>query len=435
MATCVAIIASGLFTSCSSDDEIPFVNQESDVLKPVDDNPYAVTIEEAQKQLEEILAKVDGQSSTRSGATRKIKNKFTTGGSNGATRSENGEEHPVVHIFNFEDNGGFAIMAGDKRATPLLALTEGGELQQNMTTDNLGLIIMLDQVEAAYKEQLAEKDSTATRSTTVTTINGLTYVVTIDSIVTPNMNGMCPVQWGQDYPYNSLCPLIGNKHAYTGCTTTAVAQLMACHKYPPSYGAYTFDWDSMIADTNDNDIAQLMLCLGLPYNLCVTYGLDGSGASIDNVPTTLENFGYSSGGDVDDFDVSVIIPELICGQPVILSGYCTKLRYVKNALGVIIYYDSILVGHTWLTDGLMQITNTTAIFNALDGTLLNVQSATAHYLHCNMGWEGLDDKFYLSGFFLTTPRHTNQNVSGYIHDYYTDGNFQYNQRMVTGIRK
>lgn len=81
------------------------------------------------------------------------------------------------------------------------------------------------------------------------------------------------------------------------------------------------------------------------------------------------------------------------------------------------------------------IVNTTAIYNAVSGALISNQTATAHYLHCNMGWEGLDDKFYLSGFFLTTPRHTNQNVSGYIHDYYTDGNFQYNQRMVTGIRK
>ncbi len=81
------------------------------------------------------------------------------------------------------------------------------------------------------------------------------------------------------------------------------------------------------------------------------------------------------------------------------------------------------------------IVNTTAIYNAVSGALISNQTATAHYLHCNMGWGGQDNKFYLSGYFLATPYTETHQVAEYQHRYLHDLNFQYDQKMAIFIRE
>jgi hypothetical protein len=72
-------------------------------------------------------------------------------------------------------------------------------------------------------------------------------------------------EWGQDNPYNLLCPTIDGKHCPTGCIATAVSQIMSYHRWPSqgtgsiSYTTSTrkidinynfantsFDWDKML---------------------------------------------------------------------------------------------------------------------------------------------------------------------------------------------
>ena len=72
-------------------------------------------------------------------------------------------------------------------------------------------------------------------------------------------------EWGQDNPYNLLCPTIDGKHCPTGCVATAISQIMSFHRWPTqgkdsiSYATSTrkinvnynfantfFDWDKML---------------------------------------------------------------------------------------------------------------------------------------------------------------------------------------------
>ena len=39
-------------------------------------------------------------------------------------------------------------------------------------------------------------------------------------------------EWGQDNPYNLLCPTIDGKHCPTGCVATALSQIMSYHQWP-----------------------------------------------------------------------------------------------------------------------------------------------------------------------------------------------------------
>lgn len=72
-------------------------------------------------------------------------------------------------------------------------------------------------------------------------------------------------EWGQDNPYNLLCPKIDGKQCPTGCVATALSQIMSCHRWPLqgtgsisyttstrkidvnyNFSNTTFDWDKML---------------------------------------------------------------------------------------------------------------------------------------------------------------------------------------------
>ena len=69
-----------------------------------------------------------------------------------------------------------------------------------------------------------------------------------NEIVMANEKGV-PVQWGQYVPYNLYCPT----GMPTGCLATALAQVMAYHKYPSSYNGYNFNWTLMLSVTKQTN--------------------------------------------------------------------------------------------------------------------------------------------------------------------------------------
>ena len=324
-----------------------------------------------------------------------------------ATKS--GDEAPVVHVFNFEGESGFAIMSGDKRITPLLAYTFKGSLEAGDSIDNPGLAI--------YMSKLNNYISGLTLDTLgsgqVIDPGGLIYG---DVDVTEMVSGYCPVKWDQFYPYNYLCPVdsASGRKCLTGCTATAVAQLMACYRYPESYNGYIFDWDSMIEASNtyeppvappvygdpedpidigDNDstkppifagsvmyepepdsamlqVARLMQQLGLPENLNSFYTPYATYTSSSAVGTTLKNFGFSESEVIDFIE---LLNELRSGY------YC--IVHAEGYEG-----DDLVSSHCWLLHGLM----TVKYYNVFNET---------YYFLCNFGWGGLADGYYLAEVF------------------------------------
>lgn len=50
-------------------------------------------------------------------------------------------------------------------------------------------------------------------------------------------------QWGQDDPYNALCPTYQGEQCPTGCVATALAQIMYYHKWPErGTGSHSYRW-------------------------------------------------------------------------------------------------------------------------------------------------------------------------------------------------
>lgn len=391
------------------------------------ENPYEITLDEAQATLLDIMGTME---TTKSGESlhRNIKNGYTVT-RNIVSDTKSIEEHPFIHIFNFEDETGFAIMSADKRVTPLLAYALQGELEQEQEIDNPGLEIYSDKLEDYVYN----------------TINGTNEADSTDWIYTgipeysTMINGYCPVKWNQTYPYNYYCPKIDGKRTVTGCAATAVAQLMCCYRYPDSYNGYDFDWEDMIESSNTDyqpepcdsigtapidvfpsfyqpgiepdtamlQVARLMQQIGLPENIDIEYGTNQSIGDISKAIRTLENFGYSSGGiDLyNDINVSKqnrnsVIQELSNGYYCLIRAQSMYYREQRatpkdtvkfHPIGdELLEYDSD--GHSWLLHGLMKLT-------AMKPD--SSESDVKYYFLCNFGWGGVSDGFYLANVFDT----------------------------------
>jgi len=168
---------------------------------------------------------------------------------------------------------------------------------------------------------------------------------TPDPIETPEVNvtigPLLVTEWDQYYPYNTYCPVLSggssllNGHAYTGCVTTAMAQIMAYWKYPSGYL-----WTSMISKYPDYDeIARLMGNI-FPY-VITNYNTSGSGDGnpSTNIVSTFKNyFGYSTASyksyaQNNIRDYNILLTNLSNKQPVLLGG--------KNSSDI---------GHAWVCD-------------------------------------------------------------------------------------
>ena len=455
--TIPVILISILLASCSNADEyVLLMNQPRQQVTDDDqrpDIPFAMTMNEAQQRLEQLM-KAEQGTMTRGYEMPKITSRYAFGGKKSITRSTaegadstNMEDSPLVYVFNFGEKDGFAVMAGDQRLPVILAQMGDGELKPDMEIENIGVLCMLKNAEDSYKQELA-----AINKADAGIKAGNTYITTVDSVIHyyPNEQpeGMCNVHWHQKSPYNAYCPIQNGQHCLVGCAAVAVGQLMSIYKWPLVYGQCVFNWDDMIEETPEgiNQTALLLNCLGLGGNLSMNYGLNGSASNIDYIPRTFQNFGYSHCGSVIDYSAPHIIGELMSGCPIILTGYKGMTITQTNVFGQIINVISNMdenTGHTWLGHGLKVRTTIIKYYDKTTNQLIKSTSSNSYFLKCNFGWniENYDpycDFNIAFGNFRLEPDVTVPRVlfpDGYYYSATTINNYGFNQQLVVGIRK
>ncbi|MGM9774781.1 MAG: Spi family protease inhibitor [Candidatus Egerieousia sp.] len=187
-----------------------------------------ITLEEAQADLESLLADIDNPLSRAGGNYRRIKEAYSLPVNGAETRSDD-STHQLVHIFNFEDNQGYAIMSGDKRIPSLLALAEKGSITKDKAIDIPGVALFLEGVENMYSNVLRAPGNWEPIDTTMASLpGGYAIIGDWENTVYPQY-GLCSVKWGQNSPYNKYCPIKEGEPTATGCAATAIAQLMSIH--------------------------------------------------------------------------------------------------------------------------------------------------------------------------------------------------------------
>lgn len=286
------------------------------------------------------------------------------------------EDLPTFYIFRFVSRG-FIIVAADDASTPILGYSFENDLPEVVT--NPAAKEWLDN----YSREIAyiidnKLDNTETRKEWSSTLKGRTIGNTAD------VGPLLTTKWDQGCYYNTLCPADTGApcgHVYTGCVSTAMAQIMKYHNFPPmgigqstytdgnygqqtaDFGATPYDWAAMPDSASaESPIATIIYHAGVAVEM--GYGRWGSGAQSERVRgALLDYFNYSPEMEVkykDNFDKlddfkSLLRNDLDAGFPVHYAGY--------GPYG----------GHDFVCDG----------YRLSDGKF-----------HFNWGWSGLANGYY-----------------------------------------
>ena len=259
------------------------------------------------------------------------------------------QDAEAYYVFNNGDNRGFTIVSGDDLLPEIVGYSDRG----TFTTDNMP--VQLKDFLDGYKNMVADLlsgDSHA-KSVAMERNNQLLTAPGSSPVHTPLLG---TIVWGQGYPFNNLTPTFNEEHCVTGCTATALAQIMAYYKYPsallediPAYTTrthgyempsiskgVTYDWDNILDmyknsseynDTQALEVAKLMLHVGCALEM--DYDIYGSGANSSIAGEVLAKyFGYDPDNTTPIYrnDVTqqewnnIIYGELEALRPVLLSG-------------------------------------------------------------------------------------------------------------------
>ncbi|MCM1368901.1 MAG: C10 family peptidase [Candidatus Amulumruptor caecigallinarius] len=307
---------------------------------------------------------------------------------------------PAAYVFEKASGEGFAIIAADDIALPLLGYSD----TQSFSIDNMP--IQLKWLLGKYAEEIEYfKEHGATSADALKPYAPASWT---------SIEPLCKTTWNQDAPYNRLTPKVGSTQTPTGCVATSMAQAMNYFKYP-DYGnailRYTwnkqtlrlnltkqpFEWDKMLDNytnssptENIDAVAYLMQACG--YSVEMNYGAESSGAMSYKIINALVNY-FKYDASADYIDRNIYSPEQ--WAEIIYNN-------IKN-VGPVIYDGSAIDGgHSFICDG-------------YDGN---------GYFHFNWGWGGSSDGYYL----LDVLNPESQGSGGAV------GGFNYGQNAVINMQ-
>ena len=251
-------------------------------------------------------------------------------------------------VFGY-DNGGFAIIANDDLVPAVLGYSESSFDEK---AGNESFKWWLSAVSEVVKKNV-EEGKTIARTTKPTDGN---FPEAVPMLLT--------TKWGQEAPFNNLCPIAtdGSGKCLTGCAATATAQVFYYHKGPKNgMGSHTiyypygmtsgvaisvdfeksiYDWTNMIDvydkgySTQEADaVAMLMRDLGVAADM--EYGSaaqGGSGALHETLARGLQRYygltdvKYLEREDYTEQEwMNVVYDQLSRNLPIVYGGF-TKQR-------------------------------------------------------------------------------------------------------------
>lgn len=437
-----------LFTGCSK--------QES-ILKNAGDSGIFITEDDARVIVMDFL-RSEHESTKSLSPIREIKDIHKRGGVI-KTKLIAQEDAPLVYVLNFKNDMGYAIVAGDTRMQPIIAVTDEGNLDVGEEIENPGALVMLSIADTDYRMAIGlpvetvdgdllvpvKLNETGDYEYTSISLNDEMPPIDTSTIAGKMFYGQwtrykcwgneIECNWGQGAPYNSYINEKLGQEVPAGCVATAVAQILYYWGVNFLMDGQYFDWSLMRKHKSNTEtyqeaypmIGKLFYELGLKKNLDMQYSESGSGAPNENTYRTYMACGLSSGGVMEDYDWENII-EALNDRPVYICGYSnytsdidddgneTNIRY-KN-------------GHAWVIDCAKFRKRPKMKYNNKGvGKLVGYQYE--RLVHCNFGWDGNRNGYYYSGRFDTTQNPSTKSSVDHGKDYF----YQYLLTSNCGIYK
>jgi hypothetical protein len=309
---------------------------------------------------------------------------------------------PIAFLVNLKPQG-FMILSDITEVSPQVFISFSGEFNILKELPFLNIVmdrLYYDKTHLHYispNVSLIDDFKTEESPDSIQVVrNELSWFTLLnDSVQTLSLNSdsqpladvapMVSSRWNQGVPYWNYTPRVGGQATYTGCSATAMAQIMYYWKYPDwGQGSHSYWWNYQTLSANFNHqyywdrmlanyssgytseqadaVARLMSDIGIAIDM--DYAVDGSGAHTYTNNALVNYFKYSPDlGRINRRNVANwgawfnIFKQQIDGRlPVILSMYKT---------------DS---GHTVAVDG--------------------YRTSPSNQIHVNMGWGGAEDNYY-----------------------------------------
>ena len=299
----------------------------------------------------------------------------------GSTRTMNDSVNldTLFYVINFDNNMGFVVAASDDRETPVFAyVEEGNYIEKDMQNNGFD----------AFMDALIEKESDNRVQQTL--------IYDEESIVGGGHSDNKPDKFEVMYPllktkwnqstYNTYCP-----GPYTGCVVTAIAQICSFLK-SPNHVSWSYngtgnqcyiDWDNIENECSTNfgnpyssvlkdQIANLMRFWGVTFN--AEYTSDGTSVDSDDAISQMRFLGYNA-TELTDYNATNVMYDLKEGNRIVYMRGNGRYYHVG------VFFRKYVDGHGWVVDGYIH-------------SIKNNQEAL--YMHCNWGWGGYRDGYFLS---------------------------------------
>lgn len=370
----VLLFASIFLVACSN-------NENGEIIEPITNSSEitfnTIPVEEAQQQAIEFLKEMN--SVTRSVANEEVASVYAWRSDDiskkiPTTRSNtiaNILPDTMLYIVNFGTEGGYVLVSADAKRQGVVAYIESGSLTPSDEIDNPGFQLFLDELRDGYFR--LDPDSL--------------HPINIPGMW-ENVQPMLQTRWGQNAPYNNNCYTSNGQQALAGCAAVAIGQIVAYHQYPTSYNGHSYDWSSILqsdvvseSDTiASNSVANLIHDIGVLIGM--NYGVNGSSAYFSNTSNCWINFGYTYQNN-DSLTVD-IIESLKMDLPVYIRG----TRYDDNGAPH---------GHAWVIDGSYRGLVRELVISP--NGIPKYKHKNYNFVHCNWGWDGNNNGFFLFGEF------------------------------------
>ncbi len=387
---------SSVICSCSNDD---FANESR---PPLTEKDYRLSAEQAQKNALDFITNLNGVTRSQK-LDLKVASVKAISANKSQTRSYEDSINldTLFYVVCFEDNNGFVIASSDEREIPVFAYVKDGcyeeadnipegsqETQQQENNGYLSFMCNLQELEIRNRTQY-HKDP---NNDDILIYDGIIIGGDIPPVDIENTfevhEPLLSTKWGQ-WEYNDYC------NGYpTGCVMTAVSQICSYLQKPNhiewSYNGIgnqcNLDWGrinnecrnhngKVISSDLHNQVANLMRFWGVAFD--ADYSSDGTGADSEEAMEKLSDFGFNV-SSLNEFNSTDVINELRKGDRIIyMSGserYYHEFFVIRHYVG----------GHAWVVDGFIHT---------------NYRGLKADYLHCNWGWQGDKNGYYLAGVF------------------------------------
>lgn len=349
------------------------------------------------------------------------------------------EDNAGVFVVNFKDDRGYIVLSESKFNEPIVLASDRGNLDVAVATENMNLIPVLYNTDAILEYNHHHQTMTDLVTADGRPLPGnpdlINYRYEFGEWETVDQAGpLVQVAWGQEHPHNGKLNKINGLLPPVGCVATAMSQIMSYHRHPQ------YDWDKILSDTSDPYSAEVLSTLhrdlGKPENLNMSYSLNGSGAHSTNVPRTFRAYGYQS-SDLCDYDFGAIKNEIFARRPVYIRA--NSFKHVTKTPRFLFWGGKTKVsysgGHAWVLDGIKRLRRKVSKIDLLIDEVVEVSYQTKELVHCNFGWDGNGNGYYLSKAFNPSKGPEMRSTEGENEIYGQENFFQFNHQIIKDIKK